>query len=231
MPSDDAADATVPAMRSARTLIAALGLVLAVPLAGQAQDAGVGPGECGPRDPGVNCGPGNDRQTGGGGAKAPHNDGAGRNWPKISGILWQVVDNGGRAKLGGPDNDELLGHHGSDHLSGAGGNDILWGDWDPRNNSTRQRDYISGGSGNDWLYPSHGHNTVRGGPGTDYVYAYYGRGTIDCGPGRDTARVRIGTGQYRVRNCETIKHFCAFGENAGGGCNKPGARAAGRRTR
>jgi hypothetical protein len=217
-----------------RSRLRTLGLVvgaLAVaavgaPLAGHAQDAA---GGCGPPEPGVKCGPGNGRTTTGGGAKAPHNDGAGRNWPAITGILWQVVDNAGRQKLAGSLNDELLGHHGSDRLSGAGGNDILWGDWDPKNNSAKQRDYLSGGSGNDWLYPSHGRNTILGGEGVDYVYAYYGKGTIDCGPGRDTARVRIGTGQYRVKNCETIKHFCAFGENGSGGCNKPSARAARRR--
>jgi hypothetical protein len=192
-------------------------------------EAQTGPGECGAPVDGVKCGPGNGRRTGGGGTKVPHNDGAGRSWPAITGILWQIVDNAGRQKLGGPLNDELLGHHGNDRLSGAGGNDILWGDWDPKANTTKQHDYISGGSGNDWLYPSHGRNTIRGGPGVDYVFAYYGKGTIDCGPGADTARVRIGTGQYRVKNCETIKHFCAFGENAGGGCNKPSLRAARRR--
>ena len=179
-------------MRSARTFFAALGLValvaLGVPLTGlAATDDGAAPGECGSREAAVNCGPGNDRRTGGGGDKAPHDDGAGRRWPKISGILWQVLDN-----------------------------------------TTRQRDHLSGGSGNDWLYPSHGRNTVLGGPGSDYVYAYYGHGLIDCGPGRDTARVRIGTGQYRVRNCEVIRHFCAFGDKPGGGCYKPGENAAAR---
>ncbi len=221
-------------MRSARTLIAAFGLVallvLGTPLAGHAEDDGVAPGECGPPEPGLNCGPGKGRQTAGGGEKAPHNDGAGRNWPKITGILWQVLDSADRKKLGGPGNDELLGHHGDERLSGAGGHDVLWGDWDPKNNTTRQRDYLSGGSGNDWLYPSHGRNTIRGGPGIDYVYAYYGRGTIDCGPGRDTARVRIGTGQYTVRNCEVIKHFCAFGDKPGGGCYKPGENPRSRRS-
>ncbi len=41
--------------------------------------------------------------------------------------------------------------------------------------------------------------------------------------------MRIGTGQYRVRNCETIKHFCAFGEKPGGGCYKPGENPNARR--
>ncbi len=199
---------------------------LGVPLAGHAQEDAA---FCPPPEPGLKCFPGDGLTSAGGGAKAPHNDGAGRKWPKVDGIFWQAADNRDRKQIGSPDNDELLGHHGDERLSGAGGNDILWGDWDPKNNTTKQRDYLSGGSGNDWLYPSHGRNTILGGPGADYVYAYYGKGTIDCGPGKDTARVRIGTGQYRVKNCETIKHFCAFGEDGMGGCKKPGARAARRR--
>ena len=108
----------------------------------------------------------------------PHDDGlnsrkgqrATRVWPKLSGILWQVMDESRdptlkRTKLGGPLNDELLGRHGTDILLGSGGHDILWGDWDPRNNNTRQRDILSGGPGNDWLYPSHGRSVIRGGPG------------------------------------------------------------------
>ena len=200
---------------------------LSMPLAGQAQEDAA---FCPPPEPGLKCAAGNGLTSAGGGAKAPHNDGAGRNWPKVNGIFWQATDSSDRQQLGSPDNDELLGHHGDERLSGAGGNDILWGDWDPKNNTTKQHDTLSGGSGNDWLYPSHGRNTILGGPGVDYVYAYYGKGTIDCGPGKDTARVRIGTGQYRVRNCETIKHFCAFGENSRGGCNKPTGRSARRRT-
>jgi hypothetical protein len=176
----------------------------------------------------VSCGLGHNRQAPGGGDKVPHNDGlnskagqrATRVWPRLSGILWQVVDPSSdpataRTKSGGPLNDELLGHHGSDTLIGGAGHDILWGDWDPSGNGTHQHDVLSGGPGNDWLYPSHGTTTVRGGPGTDYVWAYYGKGTIDCGPGVDTVRVRT-TGAFKLKNCERIRHFCANGENADG---------------
>ncbi len=183
----------------------------------------------------VNCGPGNNRQAPGGGSgedkKVPHDNGlnskrgqrATRVWPKLSGVLWHVLDGKGRTKKGGPRNDELLGHHGSDVLLGAGGHDILWGDWDPKNNSTAQRDILSGGPGNDWLYPSHGRSIVRGGPGADYVWAYYGKGTIDCGPGKDMARIRT-NGAFKTRNCEQIRHFCAHGENAAGLCLSPTGR-------
>jgi hypothetical protein len=80
---------------------------------------------------------------------------------------------------------------------------------------------LRGGAGNDWLYPSHGRTAVHGGPGRDRVWAFYGRGTIDCGPGRDTVRVRM-NGAFRLRNCETVNHFCAHGSDGRGGCRKPG---------
>ena len=206
------------ALLSALLMSGALGIALA----GQAQGSGVAAGGCGPREAGVNCGPGNNRaSTGGmGTGKVPHSDEAGRRWPPISGILWQVLDNADRTKIGGLRNDELLGHHGDETLLGGGGHDILWGDWDPKGNSTKQRDTLSGGAGNDWLYPSHGRSTVRGGAGTDYVYAFYGKGTIDCGPGRDVARIRT-NGAFKTRNCETIKHFCAHGSDSKGRCLSP----------
>jgi RTX calcium-binding nonapeptide repeat (4 copies) len=180
------------------------------------------PDLCAPRQAGVQCGPGNGRKTSGGGDKVPHSG-----WPAVTGILWKVLDGGGHNKTGGPANDELLGHHGSDKLNGGDGNDILWGDWDPRNNNTRQHDVLNGGKGNDWIYPSHGSTVVRGGPGKDYVWAYYGRGSIDCGPGNDTARVKL-HGPWKLHNCERVLHFCAFGSDGKGGCLKPGEKRKGR---
>ena len=179
---------------------------------------GTTPDLCAPRQPGVQCGAGNGRRTSGGGEKVPHNG-----WPAVTGILWKVLDSSGRKKVGGPDNDELLGHHGSDRIFGGPGNDILWGDWDPANNNTHQKDVLDGGPGNDWLYPSHGSTVVKGGAGKDYVWAYYGRGTIDCGPGKDTARVKL-NGPWKLRNCERVLHFCAFGSDGKGGCLKPGEK-------
>jgi hypothetical protein len=190
----------------------------------------------------INCGPGNDRQPpgGGGAGKVPHDNGlnkkspATRAWPKLSGILWQVVESSRtpRTKAGGPLNDELLGHHGSDTLSGNRGHDILWGDWDPSNNNSSQRDILRGGAGNDWIYPSHGRSIVKGGPGSDYVWAFYGKGTIDCGPGVDTARIRT-NGAFKTIGCEQIRHFCAHGENTQGQCLSPTGKpvATARRTR
>lgn len=181
---------------------------------------------CQPRRAGEQCGPGNGRKTPGGGEKVSH-----KGWPSVTGILWKVLDSGNHQKAGTPENDELLGHHGSDRIAGGSGKDILWGDWDPRNNNTRQRDVLRGGPGNDWLYSSHGHNAIFGGPGRDYIWAYYGRGTIDCGPGtQDTVRVRLDN-DYRIRNCERVKNFCGFGSKPGGGCYKPGEKPASARGR
>jgi hypothetical protein len=183
---------------------------------------GAGGDPCAPRHAGEQCGPGNGRRTAGGGDKVPH-----RGWPRITGILWMVIDAAGHHRVGGAANDELLGHGGSDRIAGGPGNDVVWGDWDPVHNGSRQHDILRGGAGNDWLYSSHGANTIFGGPGRDYVWAYYGHGTIDCGPGQDTARVRL-HGPFKVRNCERILHFCAFGSDGHGGCLKPGEKRTAR---
>ena len=170
--------------------------------------------------PGEQCGAGRGRQTKGGGEKVSH-----KGWPAVTGVLWKVTSmgRGHRSRTGGPDNDELLGRHGHDRLNGMGGDDILWGDWDPRNNNSTQHDTLRGGTGNDWLYPSHGTSRVYGGPGRDYVWAYYGRGSIDCGPGTDKVRVRLNS-RFSLRNCEQVEHFCGHGSDGHGGCLKPGEK-------
>src|SRR5829696_1967564 len=114
---------------------------------------------CEPRRAGEQCGPGNGRRTAGGGEKVPH-----KGWPAITGILWKVLGSHNARKTGGPDNDELLGHHGSDRIQGMAGKDVLWGDWDPKINNGRQRDVLRGGAGDDWIYPSHGRTVVDAGP-------------------------------------------------------------------
>jgi hypothetical protein len=181
---------------------------------------GKGGGLCGRVRAGEHCGPGNDRRTPGGDGKVSH-----KGWPAITGIFWQVTSTGrgAHARSGTPKNDELLGHHGSDTLYGGAGKDVLWGDYDPNDNNTSQRDVLRGGAGDDFIYPSHGTTRVEGGPGRDYVWAYYGGGVIDCGPGRDRARVRLHSG-FKVRNCEIIGHFCSQGPDGHGGCLKPGEK-------
>jgi hypothetical protein len=171
----------------------------------------------------VQCGPGNGRQTVGGGEKVSH-----KGWPRITGVLAKVLDSSSRRLVGGAANDELLGHHGSDTLVGGAGSDVLWGDWDPADNNSTQRDVIRGGAGNDFIYPSHGRTTVTAGPGNDTIRAFYGRGTIDCGAGtRDLAQIRE-NGAFKTRNCELIRHFCQFGSKPNGDCKKPGETLAAR---
>jgi hypothetical protein len=205
-------------------ILVTLALAMMATALGASPGAATPPGQgdpCARIDPGVQCGPGNGRQTAGGGEKVPHNG-----WPRVTGALAKVLDSGGHTLIGGADNDELLGHHGSDKVVGGGGHDILWGDWDPADNNTRQKDVLRGGPGNDWIYPSHGTTRVDAGPGRDYVWAFYGKGTIDCGAGDDdTARVRL-NGPWKLRNCEHVLHFCAFGSDGHGGCLKPGETRA-----
>jgi len=174
----------------------------------------------------VQCGPGNGRQTIGGGEKVSH-----KGWPRITGVLAKVLDSSSRTLVGGAGNDELLGHHGSDTLVGNAGKDVLWGDWDPDNNNSSQRDVIRGGAGNDFIYPSHGRSTIDAGPGNDTIRAFYGRGTIDCGAGtKDLAQIRE-NGAFKTRNCELIRHFCQFGSRPNGDCKKPGETLAARAAR
>jgi RTX calcium-binding nonapeptide repeat (4 copies) len=138
-----------------------------------------------------------------------------------------------RPAAGWSDNDELLGHHGSDTIVGGAGKDVLWGDWDPSGNTARQRDVLRGGAGDDFIYPSHGTTQVIAGPGDDHIWAFYGKGTIDCGPGTgDVARIRE-NGAFKTRNCERIQHFCQYGSRPDGSCKQPGetlGAAATRRT-
>lgn len=188
---------------------------LALPAAAAAQEHEL----CAQAEGDVKCQDGGGRKVPGGADKVSH-----KGWPAITGVFFQVTS-GSHTFTGGEENDELLGRHGDDRLVGKGGKDVLWGDWDPKNNTTKQRDVLDGGAGDDWIYSSHGKNTIRGGAGKDYIWVYYGRGTVDCGPGFDTLRIKLQSG-YRHKNCERIKNFCAFGSKPGnkGGCYKPGER-------
>jgi Ca2+-binding RTX toxin-like protein len=125
-------------------------------------------------------------------------------WPKING-KFKKAGSHSVTYVGGPKNDELLGHHGSDVLRGTQGSDVLWGDWDGNGQPASQRDRIYGGEGTDFIYGSHGRNRLYGGPGNDMIYAHYGRGFIDCGPGRDIYHVPISLKKaYKVVNCEKV---------------------------
>lgn len=100
---------------------------------------------------------------------------------------------------------ELLGGHGSDTLNAGPYGDVLWGDYKPSGQPSTQHDRIFGGNGKDFVYASHGNNTIATGGGPDIVRARFGNGIIDCGGGTDTVFVsqRVGSG-YTIRNCERV---------------------------
>jgi hypothetical protein len=168
--------------------------------------AGAGPAAKASRDlcsghhvPGATCWAGNGVRTPGGNGKVSH-----RGWPAIWGIVWIAGSNGGRDS-GTDRNDKLLGTHGSDWISGGRGRDVLWGDELPTENNSWQVDVLRGGPGPDWIYSSHGYNTIRGGSGNDRIWGHFGHGTIDCGRGYDTVHVKHHP-TYRLRNCERVLH-------------------------
>lgn len=157
---------------------------------------------CAKRHAGERCRPGRNRPVPACSTCTSH-----KGWPRISGVIWQVVRNGSSHHrfAGGPSNDELLGRHGSDAIAGAGGDDVLWGDSNPNGNGPHQLDVLRGGRGQDWIFSSHGANKIYAGPGNDHITAFFGHGIVDCGSGRDTVRLRPRHhGRYRVHHCEKI---------------------------
>ena len=103
--------------------------------------------------------------------------------------------------------NELLGGHGDDTIYAGPQGDVLWGDYKPSGQPDTQADTLVGGAGRDFIYASHGQNTIHAGGGNDYIKAHFGRGTIDCGGGRDTLYVsRRAQKAYTIRGCERISH-------------------------
>ena len=127
------------------------------------------------------------------------------NWPHIDRL---VVDRGDRPTLiGTSHNDELLGGHGSNLISGRGGDDVLWGDRLPSGQPATQTDRIFGGDGDDFIYGSHGRNLIRAGRGNDRIRVHYGRGVVNCGPGYDVYHVaRSRRHLYRFIRCERVDY-------------------------
>jgi Ca2+-binding RTX toxin-like protein len=128
-------------------------------------------------------------------------------WPSIDGVLKINKSDASTPMVGTERNDELLGGHGSDEITGGGGRDVLWGDYKPSGQGTAQHDRIDGGAGNDFIYASHGRNSIDAGAGNDYIKAHFGRGSVDCGPGKDLLYISHRAQRvYKIHNCETVSH-------------------------
>jgi hypothetical protein len=103
--------------------------------------------------------------------------------------------------------NELLGGHGNDAIFAGTHGDVIWGDYKPSGQPSRQVDTLTGGPGRDFIYASHGTNLIRANGGRDYIKAHFGGGTIDCGRGHDVLYVsRRAQKHYKIRHCETISH-------------------------
>lgn len=103
--------------------------------------------------------------------------------------------------------NKLLGGHGDDTIHAGSQGDVIWGDYKPSGQPSRQTDRLFGGNSRDFIYASHGTNIIRAGGGDDYVKAHYGRGIVDCGGGKDVLYVsRRAQKSYKIRNCETVSH-------------------------
>ena len=125
-------------------------------------------------------------------------------WPARTGVL-RIAPDTDTAVRGTHRNDELLGGHGSDLLTGRDGGDVIWGDKNPGGQPETQHDTLLGNAGDDFIYASHGANTIAAGPGADIVHAHFGHGTIDCGAGKDVLFIsRRSKPGYTIRGCEAI---------------------------
>jgi Ca2+-binding RTX toxin-like protein len=113
----------------------------------------------------------------------------------------------GRVMTGRHGHNELLGGHGSDTIHAGPWGDVIWGDYKPSGQPTRQHDQVWGGPGRDHIYSSHGRNAIRAGGGNDWIKAHFGNGLVNCGGGNDLLYVsRRAQKHYKIRNCERISH-------------------------
>ena len=128
-------------------------------------------------------------------------------WPKIDGVLTMHSHDRDGHMSGTERSDELLGGHGDDTIEGGASADVIWGDYKPCCQPTRQHDELHGGSGRDHIYASHGWNRITGGPHRDLIHGHFGKGIIDCGPGRDKVYLsHRSRPKYRLRHCEAIDY-------------------------
>jgi len=91
-----------------------------------------------------------------------------------------------RVTLASDGHNELLGGHGSDTIHAGPHGDVIWADYKPCCQPTKQVDRLFGGPGNDFIYAGHGRDSIWSGGGRDVVHAHFGHGAIHCQSGQVT---------------------------------------------
>ncbi len=103
--------------------------------------------------------------------------------------------------------NELLGGHGDDVIHAGPAGDVLWGDYKPSGQPTSQRDELDGGPAKDFIYASHGLNTITTGGGNDVVHAHFGHGSITCTGGSPRVYLsRKSRKRYSLHGCRRISY-------------------------
>ncbi|MCW3017157.1 MAG: calcium-binding protein [Solirubrobacterales bacterium] len=106
---------------------------------------------------------------------------------------------------GSAKHNELLGGHGNDTIYAGDAGDVIWGDYNYPANPVTQRDTLTGGPGQDFIYASHGFNVIHTGGGSDQVKARYGRGEIHCDSADTTVNLsRRSRRRYKLFGCTKI---------------------------
>jgi hypothetical protein len=130
-------------------------------------------------------------------------------WPNIDGqlIMHKFDESGPIRPFTTSLHNELLGGHGNDVITAGNAGDVLWGDYKPSGQPTTQSDVLQGGAGRDFIYASHGRNTIDTGGGNDVVHAHFGSGSITCHSPRTIVyishRSRPG---YQLNGCTRISY-------------------------
>jgi Ca2+-binding RTX toxin-like protein len=130
-------------------------------------------------------------------------------WPVVVRANLQVNrTNANATMVGHPGvHNELLGGNGNDTIQGGDSGDVLWGDYQPGNQSTTQVDTMYGGAGSDFFYASHGTNYISTGGGANIVHAHYGGGVITCGSRQDIVYLsRVSRPHYKLVGCKHISY-------------------------
>jgi hypothetical protein len=103
--------------------------------------------------------------------------------------------------------NELLGGHGSDTIYAGPAGDVIWGDYKPCCQPETQVDTLYGGTGDDFIYASHGLDYIYTGGGDDVVHAHFGRGQIHCdSPGALVYLSHRSRSVYRLFGCSRITY-------------------------